>query len=517
MEASHPAESASKPAPAHAVAAEDRVPVAQKIGYGIGCIYDMWGHWLYPTFAYLVFMFLGVRPALVGIAIILNRVFDGISDPLFGWLSDNARTRMGRRRPFMLVGSIVAGLGLPLVVGVTPGWGSTHLLGHTIPNYFWFMLISSAIYLPLVSCFNMPYQSLGYELTPDYHERTSVFSYQNIIKKVPELGLFFCGQFLSMSVWVGATYDNLGSKLKLLFTTTSAWAATSAEAKPNMLIGAQVFCSLAGIVMVVCGLACFALVRERYYDSLVARRQAKISIKETLWQTLRCQPFRMQVCMNIAYSMGLSMVSTLGLTDTLYYVCRGNLSIGNRWNFKMGIAGMILGLVGVPTFAFIARRLGKRHAMMCVYLSAIVSFVATWWLYTPSIVWLQVVATGLIAFIGAGFWTLWGSMTADVVDYDELQGGNRREGAFASSNSWIMKFGMAIGAGTSFFILDWIGFDAKLGGAQTGHTIFMVRFLLAAIPIVGLFLAIAALLRFPLTQARMAEIRAQLEARRGSV
>jgi len=108
-------------------------------------------------------------------------------------------------------------------------------------------------------------------------------------------------------------------------------------------------------------------------------------------------------------------------------------------------------------------------------------------------------------------------MTADVVDYDELKGGKRREGAFASSNSWIIKFGVASGAGISFFILDWVGFDSKLGGNQTEHTLFMVRFLLAAIPIAGLCVALAALYRFPLTQARMAEIRAQLEARRGTV
>jgi GPH family glycoside/pentoside/hexuronide:cation symporter len=109
------------------------------------------------------------------------------------------------------------------------------------------------------------------------------------------------------------------------------------------------------------------------------------------------------------------------------------------------------------------------------------------------------------------------SMTADVVDYDELKGGRRREGSFAASNSWIIKFGMASGAGISFFILDWVGFDSKLGGNQTEHTLFMVRFLFSAIPIVGLCLALVALVRFPLNQHRMAEIRAELEARRGRV
>jgi GPH family glycoside/pentoside/hexuronide:cation symporter len=494
------------------------VPVPQKIAYGLGSFIDMWGHWLYPTFAFLVFaLYLGVRPSFVGIVIILNRVFDGVSDPLFGWLSDNARTRLGRRRPFMLVGAVLAGLGLPLAVAVVPGWGSTHFLGHNVPNYFWFMLASSAIYLPMVSCFNMPYMSLGYELTPDYNERTSVFFFKNIVQKVPELGLFFCGQFVSMAAWVGATNSNIGSKIWGLFTSPSAWSAAPESAKPNLLLGAQVFCGIAGIIMVVAGVCCALFVRERYYDKVVSTRQTKIPIKDALWQTLACQPFRLQVIMSLAYSMGLSLVGTLGYTDTLYYVCRGDLSVGNRWNFRMGIAGMVFGLLGVPTFAWVSSRVGKRKGLIVVFWTAIAAFAACWWLYTPKVVWLQLLATGLIAFIGAGFWTLKDSNIADIVDYDELQNGRRREGSFAASNSWIIKVGMALGAGISFFIMDWIGFDSKLGGNQSEHAMFMVRFLFSVIPIAGLILAIVALIRFPLTPERMAQIRAELEARRGTV
>ena len=72
-----------------------------------------------------------------------------------------------------------------------------------------------------------------------------------------------------------------------------------------------------------------------------------------------------------------------------------------------------------------------------------------------------------------------------------------------------------IGAGVSFFILGWIGFDAKLEGNQCEHTLFMIRVLLAAIPIVGLVCALVALARFPLSQPVMADIRRQLEERRG--
>src|SRR4051812_23671294 len=98
----------SEPTPAHAPAAalpatrpEDRVPWPQKIGYSLGTFHDMWGHWLYHSLSYHVFnIFLGVSPALVGAALMFNRLFDAVSDPFFGWLSDNTRSRFGRRRPF---------------------------------------------------------------------------------------------------------------------------------------------------------------------------------------------------------------------------------------------------------------------------------------------------------------------------------------------------------------------------------------------------------------------------------
>lgn len=487
----------------------DRVPVAQKLGYGLGSFFDMWGHWLYPTIAFQIFgLYLHVPPWEIGVAVIANRLFDAVSDPLFGWLSDNTRSRLGRRRPYMLAGTFLAGLGLPFLLAVEPGWKTS--------SYFWFMLVSSALYLPLVSAFNMSWLSLGNELTPDYHERTSVYSYKNAVQKIPELGLFFFGNFFSMAVWVGADNHNLAERLRWLLTSADAWRPAAEGTNPNTLLGARVYLALCGVIMLVVGLVCVALVRERYYAKLVAGKQLKIPIQETIYQTLKCRPFRIQLAMQLAYNIGLSMVGTLGLAATFYYVCGGNKSEGNWWNFWMGISGMVLGFLGIPVFAFIAHRLGKRHAMMAVLASAILVFIATWWLYTPAIVWLQVLASGSIAFIGAGFWTLIGSIGADVMDYDELENGRRREGSFSACQSWINKVGMASGAGVSFFILEWVGFDSNVP-IQTDHTIFMIRFLLAAIPIVGLILAMLALSRFPLSQASMADIRAQLEARRGKV
>jgi len=263
-------------------APEDRVPARTKISYGLGGSIDMWGHWLYPNLAYPVFqIFLGLSPRLVGTALMLIRLVDALSDPLFGWLSDNARTRLGRRRPFILVGALFAGIGLPLLFFVPSGWSGNQL--------FWWMLGSSLVYIPFVSCFNMPYQSLGNELTPDYHERTSVMSFKGAIQKVFEVAFFIGLPFTNLAIF----YD-------------------AATGKQNILLGVQVFCGILGLLMLVNGLMVFFNVKERYYASVAARQTDKVSLKASIYETMKCRPFRLKIIAGLCFSLGSSMVGSLG-------------------------------------------------------------------------------------------------------------------------------------------------------------------------------------------------------------
>jgi len=111
---------------------------------------------------------------------------------------------------------------------------------------------------------------------------------------------------------------------------------------------------------------------------------------------------------------------------------------------------------------------------------------------------------------------VYGSVLADVVDDDELECGQRREGSFAACQSWISKVGIALGVGASGWILQFTGFDSKMP-TQSEDAIFMIRILLSSVPVVGLVLALIAVLRYPLSETRMHEIRVLLEARRGKV
>ncbi|MBK1878063.1 MFS transporter [Pelagicoccus mobilis] len=512
------------------------VSTRSKIIYGLGTGNDMWGNWLYVTFAWTVFnQFLGVPGTLIGTALMLRLGWDAITDPLFGWWSDNTRTRYGRRRPFILVGSILSGLFFPMLFLVGKDWSNT--------AYFWWMLGSSMVFMTFVSCFNMPYSSLGAELSPDYQERNSIFKFKGSIQKIMEIAMFTAGAFATALIWDNATWADVPQKLAILVSNAFSWlgsmggalftfdfaAALSLMATPfglesgdggenvNTLLGAQVYGVILGILMICIGFLLFFGLKERYYDKIVSKSQDKIRITETIWEALKCRPFRTQLAMGLSYSLGLSMVGTLGLYATLYYVSQGNLTEGYLWNAGMGLANTVFGFMGPLTWGLLAHRTDKRFTILCIQISGIVVFTATWWLYTPEVQWLQIFASGSIAFTQAAFWMMYGSIGADVIDYDEYENGKRREGAFSACGSYIMKIGMMLGMFISGVTLDLTGFDAELGGDQSDSAIFWIRFLLAAVPIAGLILSFIFVLNFPLTASKMREIRTQLEERRGTV
>jgi glycoside/pentoside/hexuronide:cation symporter, GPH family len=468
-----------------ATPATDRVPPRQKVGYGLGSFLDMWGHWLYQSLAFHVFnVFLGMAPGLISTVLAVKIFIDAASDALFGWLSDNTRTRWGRRRPFILIGGVLAGIGLPLMFAVGRGWSDG--------QYMAFMILSLAIYVPVMSCFNMPWVSLGSEMTPDYHERTSVMAVKNAIQKIPEVAMFTAAQFTTLAVF----NDDRG--------------------KPDILLGAQVYCSILGAIMVALSVAIFLLVRERYYDAVVVKMRQRVPFKDTLYRTLKNRPFRMLLGTMLAYGMATAMVGLLGYYTTIYYVCKGDVALGTQWNSAMGVSGMVMGLAGIPFAAWLARHWGKRNALLTVLSLAVCAFIGDWFFYNPELPWLQVFASGCVAFTGAGFWTIYGSALADVVDDDELGTGQRREGSFAACQSWISKMGLALGNGASGWVLQFTGFDAKLA-VQSEQAIFLIRVLLSGIPALGLVVAIIVIARFRLTETRMHEIRGALEARRGLV
>lgn len=474
----------------------DRIPVITKLSYGLGTGVDVWGFWLYTGVAFGVFNgYLKVDALLVGIALFGIRIVDALVDPIIGWISDNLRTRFGRRRPFILVAGILSGLGLPLLFLVSPEWSELKFLGLNV--VFWYMLMSSLIFMPIISSFSIPWNSLGPELSPDYDERTSVMTFRSVMQKIFEVGNFYALKF-----------TNLGW---FLYTDP-----TTGEVAKNTLKGIQVYTVLLGIVMAIMSIIIFVKVKERYYEKVVEKNKKRISIRSSFGETLRCRPFRIMLFVGAAFTMGTSMVFSLGYLTTVHYVCGGSYIVGDNWNFWMGIGMSVGGILGAAIFKIIADNIGKKPALMLVAFVGILSFGSSWFLYTPVIPFLQVISSGLMGFTNSAMWMLHGSIGADIIDYDELNMGVRREGSFTACSSYILKLGNSTGALISGIILPLVGFDAVLQ-AQSDVTLTWIRLSMAILPGIGFLFVMYFTNRLHLTKQVCADIRLQLEERRGTV
>jgi GPH family glycoside/pentoside/hexuronide:cation symporter len=436
-------------------------------------------------------MYLGIEPWLVGLALTLIRVWDAIVDPVVGWLSDNLRSKYGRRRPFILIAGILSGLLLPILFLISPSWVGIKFLGLSV--VFWYMIFSTMFYIPIISAFTVPYYSLGAEMTPDYEERTSIMAYRSMAQKVSELGNFYALRF-----------------------TNLAWFLIPGTGQKNTLLGIQVYTAILGVVMAIFAIIIFFKTKERYYDKVVVKVKERISILSGFGETLRNKSFRQMIIMGGAFTLGTSMVGSLGYYATVFYVSAGDKIIGDNWQFWMGVAFMVGGLIGVPLHAFLAHHIGKRHAAVVACCIGICGYGGSWFLYTPAIQWLQTIASGLMGMCAASLWMLHSSIGADIIDDDELNTHERREGSFTACASYILKLGNSLGYYFSGLILTWVGFTWKLK-VQAPETILGIRASLASLPIAGLVVAIIFVMRVPLTKQKVEEIRRKLEERRGQV
>jgi GPH family glycoside/pentoside/hexuronide:cation symporter len=215
--------------------------------------------------------------------------------------------------------------------------------------------------------------------------------------------------------------------------------------------------------------------------------------------------------------IGVFSISSLGPYLTIYYVFHGNEKAASVLVGWTGTAWAITGISLMFAVSWVGTRFGKRRTLMAGMVIALFGNLIKWFCYSPTHPWLVVIPS---IFIAVGFCTLWplsGAMMADVCDYHEFETGVRREGAIQAVSGWIMKVGTTIAFAMSGFVLNIAGFNNALGGNQAPQTLLLMRLMDVGVPSVSILAALYLLERFPLTERRVHEIRAELETRRGAL
>lgn len=440
---------------------EQNVPFLQKLAYGIGNIPDGIGANSVKNLANPIFnITLGVSPALIGLAVAIQRIWDAFTDPFMGRLSDNFRSRFGRRRPFIALGAILMGLFFMVILMVPRDMSPTF--------YFWYFLISSLCFYTAFTIFSVPLTGLGYEMSPDYHERTKIMAF----------GAFFGPISTIFIQWI---YP---------FTQLSLFKDT--------IQGAHTAGIVIGVLLIVLGLVPALFIKERYLSESL--KQNPYPLLVGLKEAFQVKPFVFLMGVTTGLLSGVMVVAHLGFYLIIYYVHGGDTKAGSIGYGWYGTVKTVAAFASIPVIAEISIRIGKKNTMLVSILIILFVRVADWWLYNPMYPWLIYVSAFITAIGWGGFYMITSSMVADICDLDELKSGSRREALFGAVFSWIKKFGVSVSIMLSGFVLVLCGFNSTLGPDQTEDTILKMRLLYTGVSVVVLLISVILIGRYSVTE-----------------
>ncbi len=476
----------------HRTAPEDRIGFGQRLAYGTGAFVNNLLGAASGGMMIVLNLGFGMSPALVGLLGAIPRFTDALTDPVMGFISDGTRSRWGRRRPWIFGGALLTAVLFALLWQLPRGQSEMF--------HFWYFMVGSILFYVGYTMFATPWVALGYELTPDYHERTRLMGTQN-----------FIGQTAFMvSPWF-------------------LWIMTYKGFFPDQVAGASGLAIILAVVVAGLGILPAIFLRERMAAVAGAEAAARSgaragdsALKRNVAEFLRgfritmsSGPFLKLSAATFLIFNGFMLISSFQSYVIIYYVCAGDQELGARWAGWAGTVGGFANFAVVAFVAWLGTRIGKRHAFFVSTGVSMLGYALKWVCYNPSAPWLVVVPAPLLAFGLGGLCTLVPSMIADVVDMDELKTHQRREGMFGSIFWFMVKLGMSAALAGGGYMLQASGFDVALGGAQSPGTIIALRLFDAVVPFIASGLAIWAVATFPITEARAYEVRQELERRRG--
>jgi GPH family glycoside/pentoside/hexuronide:cation symporter len=416
-----------------------------------------------------------------------------------GYISDHTRSRWGRRRPYIFVGAIASGLIFALL------WQLPE--GRSEGFYFWFFLALSLVFYLAYTVFATPWVALGFELTPDYHERTRLMGVQN---------------FLSQLAYVVSPWFLLVMQYEPFFD--------------DMVTGAAGLAIAIGVLTAGVGILPAIFLKEPYRADAVAhlyepdradrrkRRTERSPLVASMLDffkgfvaTLRFRPFLKLCAATFLVFNGFMLISSFQFYVIIYYVFAGDKVLGAEYVGYSGTLSAIGTFFVIVFVTWLATRIGKRRAFFVATGVSVVGYGLKWYCYNPEVPWLLLLPAPLMAFGLGGLFTLMGSMIADVVDLDELQTNERREGMFGSIYWWVVKLGMAGALAGGGLLLEATGFDVELDGAQTDATLLLMRLFDILVPMIASLVAIWIVASYEITEEKAHEVRAELERRRGTV
>lgn len=456
----------------------ERLNVRTKLAYGVG---ELGGEIPSNILVFFLLFFLtnvaGLNPTLAGSVLLVGKVWDAINDPMIGILSDRTRSPLGKRYPWMLAGAIPLGVCFVLQWVVPP-----------TPNQWLLFGYYSGIALVLYVAFTavaVPYSALAAELTNGYDERTSLISFKAAF--------------------------SIGASILSLSLAQVIFAKIADPSKQYLILGAIcAVLSVAAVCLCVWGTC-------RRYKAMQAQRTS-IAVASSL-------PIRQQF--QIAFNnfpfvciVGIYLCSWLGLQVTAailpYYVVNW-MKLPDSHFTQAALAVQGTALCMMFFWSPVGQRVGKKAIYWMGIPLTIFALLGLFFIQPGQVGLMYVLAVIVGAGLSTAYLVPW-SMLPDVVDLDELNTGQRREGIFYGLVVQLQKIAVAIALFLVGRLLDWSGFIPTSSGqslrVQPDSALWAIRWLMGPVPALVLVGGLIWAYLYPITRSVHEEILIKLLERR---
>jgi GPH family glycoside/pentoside/hexuronide:cation symporter len=462
-----------------------QVPLGQKIAFGLGMLANQMFPAALGIFMVVLVENLGMPSWMWGILFFVPRIVDAFFDPIMGFISDNTKSVWGRRRQYVFVGSIIMGISFMIM------W-QLYREDSVMYNFLFFLTFSLIFHIGL-SIFSVPYVAMGYEMSDDFHERTSIMAISQWI-----------GQFawvIAPWFWV-VMYD-------------PSWFPNADTATRTLAVWVGSIFMLFAMVP-----AIFIKSKSTKFDDTLQPLTYKTiggSLKEILLsfkEAFSNKPFRKLCIATFLIFNAFNTVAGFTFFIVVYYLFDGNTAAAGIWPTLFGCGGALATtFIVIPIVAWMAKKLEKKRTFLICQGISVFGYILLWFLFIPGKPYMFLFALPFFSFGIGSLFTLMMSMTADVCDVDELESGKRREGVFGAIYWWMVKFGFAIAGLLTGVIMSAVAFKAgapsQPDGAVTGLRLFF-----SGVPILGTLIAMWVMWNYDLTEKKAKEIKAQLDARK---
>ena len=464
-----------------------KVPFGQKIAFGFGMLANQMFPAVIGIFIVVLVQSLGFPGWMWGFVMIFPRLFDAITDPIMGFISDNTKSKWGRRRQYVFLGAIIMGFSFIVM------W-QLHKESTIDYNFTYFLLWSLLFYVGL-TIFSVPYVAMGYEMSDDFHERTNIMA---------------VAQFIGQWAWVIAPWF-------WVIMDDQNFFESSEIAVRELAIWVGLVCMTFAMIPAIFIKGKSTLNED--YDSITFKNIIKsfyTIFVINFGQAFKIKAFRKLCIATFLIFNAFNTVAAFTYFIIVFFLFNGVTGPDGAWWWPTlfgSVGALVTTFLVIPAVTILSNKVGKKKAFIVSQSVSIIGYIMFWFLFIPGKPHMFLLALPFFSFGIGGLFTLMMSMTADVIDLDELNTGKRREGVFGAIYWWMVKFGFGIAGGLSGVILSVIGWESG-GATQTEEALYGLRLFFSGLPILGTLLAIYVMRDYEITEEKAKEISAELAARK---